>query len=1646
MVRRLSRKTFLSRLLTAVLVVAFTASFTGVGGAAPLNAGSQETSATPVVADPTPIEAPQEEPTAGEDAAEVPEEPAPDEEAATQQPVVETESEPAASRTDVVGDTSPTMVPAAVSPAGTGVTMTFEGYRPSADGWTTGNIDPTSEYYFECDYVPLRLVIENKGTTTWTGSPVVLLDHFDGAVGWDATRGDADGQDWYFYTSATAPTTGDSQNPTGSRISVEDTFPGGYGSSTYLRVPLPALNIPAGQYGVVYFQAHLALTHYWNQQNGEDGSQAWPGASLHCTLEEGGAKTLPIPVPPAPPGHIDGLKFEDAPPLGSYEGEPGLPGWQFTLTAGGQFPFTLTAESAADGTFSFAGLPGNTYSITEQAGPTVPAGDWMSEYGPQTVVLPRGGSDEIEFGNYLPPAIDVSISKDARPVHVGVDESITYDVVVTNTGDSTLTSLVLTDPMDPSSPRTQAVSLAKNGTYEYSYTAAAPAGGWTSDPVHNTVSVSASDNYGQSDTASANKDVDVVHPNIEVEKYSLPAGPVIPGTPVQYFFRVHNLGDLDLTVDLTDFEGTIDALGSQLFTDSVFVAAGTSELVPGPTFSITAPAVDTVLASGYDEHGHGDEDYATYSVGLHPAVNISVAKTARDTSIGVDESVTYDVVVTNDGPGIVTSLDLVDAMDSASPRTATGLSLGTGDTYEYSYTAAPPAGGWSVDPIENTVTATGHDGFGQSDVATADEEVDVVHPDIRVLKSANFSGSAPYGAEVFYTFEIGNHGDVDLDVTLTDTILPGYTDYAVGMVSVGTTVTVNAPAYELLADTSNTVTVTGDDGDGHTDTDSDTYDLEMVPQTIQVGISKTPRDTSIGTDESVTYDVVVTNTGVSTLTALTLTDPMDPDSPRTVTGLSLGTDETYEYSYTAAPPASGWATDPVENTVSVTATDQFGQTDIATADAEVDVVHPDIEVEKYSVPGGPVVPGTPVQYFFRVYNNGDVDLNVSLADYLGDITAAGDPAGLLWFGSISLAAGTDTLVPGPTFPVTAPMVDTIIAAGNDGDGHGDTAWATYGIGVYPAVNISVAKTARDTSIGVDESVTYDVVVTNDGPGIVTSLDLVDAMDSASPRTATGLSLGTGDTYEYSYTAAPPAGGWSVDPIENTVTATGHDGFGQSDVATADEEVDVVHPDIRVLKSANFSGSAPYGAEVFYTFEIGNHGDVDLDVTLTDTILPGYTDYAVGMVSVGTTVTVNAPAYELLADTSNTVTVTGDDGDGHTDTDSDTYDLEMVPPSIDVAIAKTPRPDHVDADDSITYDIVVTNTGASTLTALTLTDPMDPDSPRTVTGLMLQSQGTYSYSYTAVAPAGGWMTDPVENTVIVEGSDAFEQSDTATAEAEVDVIHPDVEVEKYSVPAGPVEPGTAVQYYYDIGNHGDVPLTVDVEDRLGEPADDGELLFDTTVEIAVDTTVTVTGANEIITDNTTNTVTVIGDDGDGHGDEAMDTYSIEVFMPFTMVDMSVEKTADRKTADPGDTIIYTITYTNLGDAPVDDFTVTDDFDERYATVTDAGGGAVADGKIVWHVVETLLPGESGTIVYKVKLDDEMPQGETHVDNVVVLTTDGDENPDNDRSTWRVTVAFLPFTPKPEPFLPFTGGEAATLLLGAAAAALLGGALRRRGRAA
>lgn len=165
------------------------------------------------------------------------------------------------------------------------------------------------------------------------------------------------------------------------------------------------------------------------------------------------------------------------------------------------------------------------------------------------------------------------------------------------------------------------------------------------------------------------------------------------------------------------------------------------------------------------------------------------------------------------------------------------------------------------------------------------------------------------------------------------------------------------------------------------------------------------------------------------------------------------------------------------------------------------------------------------------------------------------------------------------------------------------------------------------------------------------------------------------------------------------------------------------------------------------------------------------------------------------------------------------------------------------------------------------------------------------------------------------------------------------------------------------------------------------------------------------------------------------------LAFTELDLAITKVADDHTVDEGQLVTYTLTYWNLSaDEDAYDYTIVDDYDERYITIVDANGGTVSDGKITWNFAGPLTAamGEQ-RLSYTARVIADMPDRKTNIDNVVRISDDRDFNESNNVDDERVV-----YDPD-DPYLPFTGGEFGLLAGAALLASVAGVMLRRKPRA-
>src|SRR5208337_1826609 len=111
--------------------------------------------------------------------------------------------------------------------------------------------------------------------------------------------------------------------------------------------------------------------------------------------------------------------------------------------------------------------------------------------------------------------------------------------------------------------------------------------------------------------------------------------------------------------------------------------------------------------------------------------------------------------------------------------------------------------------------------------------------------------------------------------------------------------------------------------------------------------------------------------------------------------------------------------------------------------------------------------------------------------------------------------------------------------------------------------------------------------------------------------------------------------------------------------------------------------------------------------------------------------------------------------------------------------------------------------------------------------------------------------------------------------------------------------------------------------------------------------------------------------------------------FLKLDTQVTDVDHTSAFSPGDTLQYTITYTNTGTSDLTGATLESDFDQRFLLTpfNISSGGTVADGTVSWNL-GTIAAGATGSVTYQAELEPpaQFPAGTAPVTSISILDTD------------------------------------------------------------
>ncbi len=764
---------------------------------------------------------------------------------------------------------------------------------------------------------------------------------------------------------------------------------------------------------------------------------------------------------------------------------------QVSLVSGAQATFVVTAtiDQAARGTLS------NTATVK----------------APATVLDPTSSNDSSTDDTALVPQADLRVVKR----HVGAfvpGKSGQWTIDVTNLGPSSVSGATVSDTLPAGvsgatwtcDVPASALNLCADptGSGDIATTINLAVGSTATFTVDATIDATARGNLSNTATAKtpagvadssptndSSTDTAALSPQADLSIVKTHVGALVPGTTATYNIVVTNAGPSTVTgarvIDalpsaLSGATWTCSALSGSCPTSGAGNIDLLANLAVNGTATITVTATIATDARGSLDNSavvsapagtqdlHQTDNRSTDSGLLTPKANLSLVK-SHTGAIVPGQPVTYTITVGNSGPSNAIAATVTDASPSA-------LSSAT----------------WTCIAQAGSNCASG----GTGDIATT--------VDVAVGSSVSFS--------------------------LTALVDPRNTAV------VANTATVTPPA----------------DTTDPTLTNNQQTDSSAVVRTVDLTVKKSHSGPFVP-GQLATWQISVANQGPSAVSGATVTDALPagltgaswrcttPGAAGNACGASSGSGgisttvdllpgstALFELTATIDPSTTGSLTNSVEARVPAGVTEPAGGDNTAT-DAAPRTPVADLVITKTHV--GPIVPGQPVTYTIRVWNNGPSSSPGSrVTDALSsDLTNAKWTCVGLSGGVCTDASGVGDIATavdlapnsGATFTVTADVNASVGVGGvintarvsaptgvSDPDALSNT--VTDPGTTQPTVDLKVTKIHVGAEVP-GEAVTYTVSVLNDGPSAVTNAHVTDAVPAGLSAASWKCAAPTGST-------------------------------------------------------------------------------------------------------------------------------------------------------------------------------------------------------------------------------------------------------------------------------------------------------------------------------------------------------------------------------------------------------------------------------------------------------------------------------------------------------------------------------------------------------
>ncbi|WP_397545114.1 beta strand repeat-containing protein, partial [Salinibacterium sp.] len=1065
---------------------------------------------------------------------------------------------------------------------------------------------------------------------------------------------------------------------------------------------------------------------------------------------------------------------------GSGSAVGGVVSYEFTATNTGNV--TLAGVSIADPkpglsslTYTWPGTAGilapgqsvtatATYTVTQadqNAGSITNTSSASGTGGGRTVTASSGAVTTPTAASR--PAIQVI--KSANPTSAAqAGAAITYTFVLTNTGNVTLTTVGVADPL----PGLSGITFSNwgsgtPGTLQPGQSATASAtylvkqSDVDAGSVANTATATGTPSTGAPVSGTGNATVTLpATPTISVAKTgSVTTGDGGVGSVITWGFTIRNTGNVTLTtVALTD---SLAGLGAPALT---WDGGTPGTLRPGQAATGTAAytirqadvdagsvkntaSVTGLSPAGVTASANSGEITVPTKPGA-PALTLTKSATPA-TGLRLGNVITYRFTLSNSGNQTITGASVTDPKPGLSAISFTwpgavgvvapGQSA-TG-TATYLVTQADVDAG----STSNSATAAGT-APGTVAVTTATPTVTATTVAATPALSLSKNGSLANGSTgragdtANYTFTVRNTGNVTISAVSVTDPLPGLSAVIFpvgfpGSLAPGQSVIATASYTLTQADVdsgsvSNTASANGTPARG---TLTAVTDVNTIPITsgpaLTLGKTGAYTTGSGAVGSVITYTFTARNAGNVSLTGVTITDPkLGSASPIAVGSLAPNQSRviTAQYTLVQADINSGAVT----NTASATGTTQTGATPTATSPTvriPTVAAAPALETLKtgaYTTGSGAV--GSVITYALSTRNAGNVTLTaVTITDSLLGISAVsygswpGGVDGVLQPGETVTGSATYTLTQADVNRGTVTNVATGTGTPPTGPAVTDDSATVTTNTAAAAPRLTVSKSgvlAADAS-----TINWTISVLNDGNLTISGITLNDPLLGGS-LTLSSTTLAPGQTA--TATATYPVIQVDVDAgaVSNTATAKGSPARGAEVTGTGSSTVLIPPtPAVSVTKSGVYTtGSGAIGSVITYAYTAVNDGNVTLSGVAISDPHPGLSALSytwrgsTGTLAPGQSVTASATYTVVQADLDagrvlDTATVTGLPPTGLAVTGtSNTVTVPTAAAAPSILTEKIALPGTRTVGDLVTYEFTLTNTGNVTLTSVSASDP------------------------------------------------------------------------------------------------------------------------------------------------------------------------------------------------------------------------------------------------------------------------------------------------------------------------------------------------------